>query len=167
MHFLGPGLLPNPSFPRNNSKCNFFWSDFLTGRQFQCEFENMMSSGRSLGDPSNESRYDVLMFHQHKFLEKIVKQTDLFVLFNPGFGTQTLGPSWLPTLKILLSSQKPILSTSHCLQDHQSDMKKLTSEENCKYFLIFLSLIFSILISFLILLFSPSHSSSFHCFIFS
>ncbi|CAN0203491.1 unnamed protein product [Discosporangium mesarthrocarpum] len=47
---------------------------------------------------------------------------DLFVLFNPGLAHPALHEGWLTTAKMLLRSQRPLMITSHSLEDMAADV---------------------------------------------
>jgi len=67
-------------------------------------------------------------FHDHPDHMKLLLETDLFVLFNPGFGsTEALKESWTPTLRLLLMTRKPILATAHSAWDLKRDLARLDS----------------------------------------
>lgn len=63
--------------------------------------------------------------HEIKDISKILLSHDLYVLFNPGFGSKPLTESWLPTLQILLQTKKPILCTAHSAYDLSRDINAL------------------------------------------
>lgn len=68
---------------------------------------------------------DVNLLHQHPKCRELVNWADVFVLYNPGFGSKALQSSWEQTMKLLLWSKKPILCTSHGSHDLQRDLKAL------------------------------------------
>jgi hypothetical protein len=74
------------------------------------------------------------LFHEHPLHMKLLLETDLFVMFNPGFGsTPTLQESWAPTLRLLFMTRKPIMATAHSAWDLKRDLARLevlTNEED-------------------------------------
>ena len=72
-----------------------------------------------------------VVFHDHPIHMKFLLETDLFVLFNPGFGsTKQLQESWAPTLRLLLMTRKPVLATAHSAWDLKRDLARLESLTN-------------------------------------
>jgi len=57
--------------------------------------------------------------------EKIRNIWDGYVLFNPGIGHPNLQKDWIPTLKFLIETSKPILFTAHSKIDADRDGKVL------------------------------------------
>jgi len=74
------------------------------------------------------------LFHEHPLHMKLLLETDLFVMFNPGFGsTAALQESWAPTLRLLFMTRKPIMATAHSAWDLKRDLARLevlTNEED-------------------------------------
>jgi len=104
---MGPGLLAKP-------------------QQQAAEFKH---GGKSLTVRHVEG--GACLFHEHPAHMKLLLQTDLFVLFNPGFGsTQALQTSWMPTLHLLLMCRKPILATAHSAWDLKRDLAQLEKITN-------------------------------------
>lgn len=56
------------------------------------------------------------------------KLPDAFVLFNPGFGSPAWTAAWAPTVRCLLTSQRPILTTALSAHDAARDESVLDSE---------------------------------------
>ena len=67
------------------------------------------------------------LLHQHPLHMKLLLQTDLFVLFNPGMGHSVLKEGWEETIKLLCMSRKPVICTAHSLVDLQRDKRCLES----------------------------------------
>ena len=57
--------------------------------------------------------------------KKIRNIWDGYVLFNPGIGHPNLKKDWIPTLKFLIETRKPILFTAHSTIDADRDSKVL------------------------------------------
>jgi len=57
--------------------------------------------------------------------KKIRNIWDGYVLFNPGIGHPNLKKDWVPTLKFLIETKKPILFTAHSKIDADRDSKVL------------------------------------------
>lgn len=66
-----------------------------------------------------------LPLHAHPKAFEILLEHDLFVLFNPGFGSKTLTDAWAPTLRLLLEARKPVLCTAHGADDLMRDIMTL------------------------------------------
>lgn len=66
-----------------------------------------------------------LPLHLHPKAFKLLLEHDLFVLFNPGFGSRTLADAWSPTLRLLLEARKPVLCTAHGTEDLKRDIQTL------------------------------------------
>ena len=63
----------------------------------------------------------------------IIRKTDAFVLFNPGFGHEALRDQWKPTLSLLLQTRKPVLCTALSKYDLDRDLamiQKVSDEED-------------------------------------
>ena len=65
-------------------------------------------------------------FHEHPNGNQLLNIHNLFVLFNPGYGSISLQSSWEPTLKRLIVSKKPVICTAHSLHDLNRDIKQLS-----------------------------------------
>ena len=65
------------------------------------------------------------LFHEHSERMRLLLQSDLFVLFNPGLGHSALRNGWEDTIKLLCMSRKPVLCTAHSLKDLQRDKEFL------------------------------------------
>jgi hypothetical protein len=71
--------------------------------------------------------------HDHPDCMRLLMESDLFVLFNPGFGSKPLREEWAPTMKLLLETRKPILATAHSEKDVRRDLDmldRLSTEED-------------------------------------
>ena len=53
----------------------------------------------------------------------ILNYWDGYILFNPGIGHENLMKSWLPTVKFILKTGKPIVTTAHSDLDSQRDIE--------------------------------------------
>ena len=91
-----------------------------TGREVDV---NMVPSGK-------------VTLHDHEDCLKLLRSHDLFVLFNPGFGSTNvkgLVESWRPTISYLLQTRKPILCTALSKFDMERDLnmlEQITNEED-------------------------------------
>lgn len=65
--------------------------------------------------------------HEYADLDQLSNRFDLFVLFNPGYGSTSLQDSWKDSMKWLIRSKKPVLCTSHSEYDMSRDLKMLES----------------------------------------
>lgn len=65
------------------------------------------------------------LLHDHKNNFDLLRQADMFVLYNPGFGCSHLRHDWAPTLQLLLETRKPVLATAHSLHDLRRDIDAL------------------------------------------
>jgi hypothetical protein len=82
---------------------------------------------------SNTSADDLAVLHEHPQAFELLQWADVFVLYNPGYGTEKLQDSWDPTLRLLLETHKPILCTAYGAHDLRRDLSRLdriTSEED-------------------------------------
>lgn len=68
---------------------------------------------------------DVNLLHQHPKCRELVEWADVFVLYNPGYGSKAIQASWEATMKLLLWSKKPVLCTAHGSYDLQRDLAAL------------------------------------------
>lgn len=98
------------------------------GRQaFEYKHENKCVAIRHVNLGAN-------VLHEHQDCMKLLLETDMFCLFNPGFGsTAALQESWSPTLKLLLMTRKPVLATAHSAFDLKRDLaflERITNAED-------------------------------------
>jgi len=76
---------------------------------------------------------DKTPLHEHPECMKLLLENDIFVMFNPGFGSKHLKDKWDPTIRLLLMTRKPIIVTAHCDHDLSRDLdrlKTISSEED-------------------------------------
>jgi splicing suppressor protein 51 len=76
---------------------------------------------------------DMKLFHGHAEAMPLLRWADVFVLYNPGYGTQALKESWAPSLRLLLMTRKPVLCTaygSHDLRRDLSFLDEITMQED-------------------------------------
>ena len=52
---------------------------------------------RILKDPENKK-----LLHEHPDMMKLLLGHDVYVMFNPGYGSQQLRDAWRPTLQVIL-----------------------------------------------------------------
>ena len=57
--------------------------------------------------------------------ESLLSLWDGFVLFNPGIGHPNLAKGWLPTLRYVLKTKRPVLFTAHSHLDSERDWSVL------------------------------------------
>jgi hypothetical protein len=63
---------------------------------------------------------------QHPHVKDILRQSDVFVLYNPGIGsTEELKQSWRDTMILLLNTRKPLIMTAHSERDMERDLQYL------------------------------------------
>lgn len=118
----------NSLFPdRPNSHHNFnieFFGPHLMIKDLTSSWErNFFENGHNLNllaDISNRC-----FFHVHPNRLPLLGRSDLFFLFNPGFGSKELSSSWKPTLSLLLQSRKPIMCTAYSEKDLHQDLENL------------------------------------------
>lgn len=65
------------------------------------------------------------LFHLHPQSNSLLQKSDIFFLFNPGFGSKELASSWRQTLSFLLESRKPIVCTAYSDDDLLKDLGQL------------------------------------------
>lgn len=76
---------------------------------------------------------DKNVLHDHPFFMDLLRSNDVFVVFNPGFGSQVLREKWDSTLRLLMMTRKPIICSAHCDYDLQRDLdrvKLISAEED-------------------------------------
>ncbi len=62
------------------------------------------------------------LLHDNKNIRNLLLDNDLYILFNPGFGSKSLKNEWEDTLKYLLWTKKPIVCTALNLSDLNRDL---------------------------------------------
>lgn len=75
----------------------------------------------SLVDISNPKNH----FHNHPNVETLLRDHDLFILYNSGMGSDALKQQWDASLRLLLETKKPIIATSHSRRDFERDFEAL------------------------------------------
>ena len=65
--------------------------------------------------------------HEYTDSDLLLSRIDLFVLYNPGYGSEWLKESWKDSIQWLIRSKKPVLCTSHSKYDMSRDLKILES----------------------------------------
>lgn len=68
---------------------------------------------------------DFSALHEHPDQHKLLRWADVFVLFNPGYGNDTLKALWEPTIRQLLHTHKPVLCTAYGEHDLHRDLHAL------------------------------------------
>lgn len=63
--------------------------------------------------------------HDYTDPDQLLSRIDLFVLFNPGYGSTWLKESWRESMQWLIRSKKPLLCTSHSKYDMSRDLEAL------------------------------------------
>ena len=84
----------------------------------------------SIIQPQHKNRFPL---HEHPLKLEYLRNYDLFVCFNPGFGSEPLKMKWEETLKLLLWTRKPIVCTAHGHFDLLRDLdmiKKVSGEQD-------------------------------------
>lgn len=117
IRMIGPGVQRNSSFSNNK-----FSSSISLNKENNPDLKRNIEF---LNPFAPESIGDFSFLHQHPRLLDILHQTDLFVLFNPGYGSTTLKSSWKPTISLLLETRKPILCTAFNEEDLTNDLQQL------------------------------------------
>lgn len=116
IRFLGPGLCVHPSQMRGSSSKGLSVS-------WKCKSPNIEVL-HSL-QLSNDIVSDSKTLHEHKDCDDILKWAGVFVLFNPGMGSQALRNGWRPTVQKLLTSRKPVICTALSHNDLMDDESAL------------------------------------------
>lgn len=108
LRFIGPGLGVNPSIVRNQAEWS--WQNKLGPRSIAMK---------------SDIKKDSIVLHEHSEVETLLRDTHLFVLFNPGMGSKALKEYWKPTVELLLTSRKPVLCTALNEEDLRTDIDAL------------------------------------------
>lgn len=71
-----------------------------------------------------------IFLHEHPQCSKILLDSDLFVLFNPGYGVSGRAndpskDSWRDTIRLLMQSRKPVIATGYSEHDVNRDLQRL------------------------------------------
>ncbi|RYH16986.1 hypothetical protein EON65_29290 [archaeon] len=75
-----------------------------------------------------ETGKDISLLHDLPHCHQLLMEANLFVLFHPGFGTESVQPLWHPTLQMLWHTRKPVFCTAYSPSDLQKDLQYL---RNC------------------------------------
>lgn len=71
-----------------------------------------------------------ILLHNNKNLRNLLLNNDIYILFNPGFGSNSLKNEWEDTLKYLLWTKKPIVCTALNLNDLNRDLNYIKTISN-------------------------------------
>ena len=119
IRMVGPGLQQNKSVYGSATT-----SIQLPGAH--CETEKELSIINNFTVTADKKLHnDFSALHDHPDLEKMLRWADVFVLYNPGYGNDTLKDLWEPTIRLLLQSHKPVLCTAYGKHDLQRDLQAL------------------------------------------
>jgi len=69
--------------------------------------------------------FDKSVLHEHPNCMDLLRSSDVFVLYNPGFGSKILQEKWDATLRLLLMTRKPVICSAHCEFDLLRDLDRL------------------------------------------
>jgi hypothetical protein len=97
--FLGPDLLINQLNNKNINE-NIIFNSNLDKFNHMIEFKELNLSNK-------------ICLHKHNDYLSILKEYDVFVMYNPGLGSIPLKGKWDDTLRLLMSTRKPIICTAH------------------------------------------------------
>lgn len=150
IRFVGPGLLPHQALDKLTNTASFMGMG--DEKRPQQEGGHGVGIGPAKGDTPSacssstndgylctslsllnsftqnpRNNEDVMPLHLHAEKEDLLRWADVFVLFNPGYGTRILGNSWRPTIELLIQSNKPVVCTAHGPWDLQRDLLALDS----------------------------------------
>lgn len=117
---IGPGLQINKSILKQNTATYDY-----NNLQYSLEFSNDLNS--------NPRSNDLKPLHDHPDCIKLLRWADVFVLFNPGYGSDPLLSQWDPTIRLLLQTKKPVVCTAHGPADLTRDLTaldRISSEED-------------------------------------
>jgi hypothetical protein len=68
---------------------------------------------------------DKSVLHEHPNCMDLLRSSDVFVLYNPGFGSKILQEKWDATMRLLLMTRKPVICSAHCDFDLFRDLDRL------------------------------------------
>lgn len=123
LRMVGPGLQLNKEI-LGDSSCTVDIRELtMTGDAEYSKFLRL-TNNHSLSTSKN-LHSDFRLLHEHPECIKLLQWADVFVLFNPGYGNNTLKASWDPTMKLLLQTRKPILCTAYGQHDLRRDLQTL------------------------------------------
>jgi hypothetical protein len=121
---FGPGLqdIKKQEIWKQNVSTSTSWKDHSL--QISTQTSDLNNLNNNVDDAANKQTKN-LLFHNHPNVNQILLKSDLFILFNPGFGSKLLRSSWEETIRLLIQSRKPVFSTCHCEGDLRRDLKIL------------------------------------------
>lgn len=119
IRMVGPGLQQNKSvYGSATTGVAITKSDSNTKKTLSVTNNYTMTADKKL-------HTDFSALHEHPEHNKLLRWADVFVLFNPGYGNDTLKELWEPTIKQLLHTHKPILCTAYGAHDLKRDLQAL------------------------------------------
>lgn len=123
IRMVGPGLQQNKEINGDSSCTADIRELTMTGDNEYSKFLRLtnnysLSTAKKLHD-------DFSVLHEHPEGLKLLQWADVFVLFNPGYGNDTLKALWDPTMKLLLQTRKPVLCTAFGAHDLKRDLMTL------------------------------------------
>ena len=119
IRMVGPGLQQNKSVYKTATTS-------VDIKTFYSEANKSLSLVNNFTVTADKKLHnDFSALHEHPDLNKLLRWADVFVLFNPGYGNDTLKALWEPTMHQLLHTHKPILCTAYGEHDLHRDLQAL------------------------------------------
>ena len=115
---VGPGLQLNKSISMKRDTVTYEQDDVV----YSLQLSNDLHSNSSTNDLHSNDR---IVLHDHPNCMELLQWADVFVLFNPGYGSKPLTKQWDPTIRLLLQTKKPVICTAHGPADLDRDLSTL------------------------------------------
>lgn len=123
IRMIGPGLQQSKrnASHTSTSTCSIKLSDQAN----EAVSKVLNVTVNSSADSDGKRHEDFNLLHEHPERMELLQWADAFVLFNPGIGNEYLKGYWDPTIRLLLSTRKPILCTAYGMHDLRRDLNCL------------------------------------------
>ena len=122
MRYVGPGLQLDKIKPNEKERTVIHQ---LNDHEFSLKVDIPEILSSSSPPSSLGVHQDLNRLHDHPHHKDLLQWANVFVLFNPGYGSGVLEGQWDKSLRMMLETRKPIICTSHGPNDLARDLKTL------------------------------------------
>ncbi len=126
LYLFNHNLFPATSSPPNSNNIRLHFLGPQLQQQFSSpEWRKVLSVPESAQLELLARERDRGFLHENEEVLQLLQQTDVFLLFHPGYGSSQLSESWRPTISLLLESRKPVICTAFSDDDLSDDLHQL------------------------------------------
>ena len=125
IRMIGPGLLHNSTIVGDATTSITIRDRHKDHPEILNRRLNITNNFSSTNENKKQLHIDFNKLHQHPECNDLLRWADVFIMFNPGYGTDNLKESWGPTMQTLLHTRKPIICTAYGNYDLKRDLQAL------------------------------------------